>query len=145
MSVCYWSIEGIGIPMSEVFPHLNNAKVIDFLANELPEDINLNMWKNADNPEEFDIDCYLYGMPFDNLAEMLTHCDNTDTLTFGETENDCFLYYRPSMPWDHVQNEPKSANEVHRRIVKAVQALTDLSEEEIESLIVDDLFEVGCG
>ena len=49
------------------------------------------------------------------------------------------------MPWDHVQNEPKSANEVHRRIVKAVQALTDLSEEEIESLIEDDLFEVGCG
>ena len=82
MSVYYWSIEGIGIPMSEVFPHLNNAKVIDFLANELPEDINLNMWKNMDNPEAFDIDCYLYGMPFNNLAEMLTHCDNTDTLTF---------------------------------------------------------------
>lgn len=74
------------------------------------------------------------------------HCDDTDTLTFcDDGDGNEYFYYPPSMPWHRTENEPDSAEEVHRRIIKAVQCLTDLSEAEIEKMINDDLYVCGCG
>ena len=36
-------------------------------------------------------------------------------------------------------------DEVHRRLIQAVQRLTSLTSEEIEELIDDDLYVVGIG
>ena len=41
--------------------------------------------------------------------------------------------------------DPTSIDEVHKRIIKAVQKLTDMTSNEIEGLIDDHLYVVGCG
>lgn len=145
MSLCYWTVEGVGFNTNEIRPHLNKRKLINFLLKQLPDDEDVLAWKNRRDLKEFDIDEWLYGQPFENLADLLTHCDDTDTLCYGNVDGDDYFYYPPSMPWQLRDNDPKSIDEVHTRIVDAVMVITDLKEEEIEKLIDDDLFYVGCG
>lgn len=88
----------------------------------------------------------LYSYFDGRIGDLLAHCDDTDTLTFcDDGDGNEYFYYPPSMPWHRTENEPDSAEEVHRRIIKAVQCLTDLSEAEIEKMIDDDLYVCGCG
>lgn len=76
MSVSYWMCQGIGIRTNELLPFLSTQKCVQFMKTQLPdEDI---------QEDKFDIDDYLYGEPFDNLAEMFTVCDDTDSLTYGD-------------------------------------------------------------
>lgn len=63
----------------------------------------------------------------------------------GDGEGGYYFYYPPSMPWELREDDPKTIDEVHRRIVTAVQKVTDLSEAEIEEMIDDDLYVVGIG
>ncbi len=146
MSVCYWMIEGIGIDVEKIRPHLNKRKLSNLLVEQYPEEEEVLYWKGRRDIGTFDIDDYLHGDLFDNLADLLTHCDDTDTLTCGDDgDGGCYFYYPPSIPWHCRVNEPKSQEEVHKRIVDAVMVVTDLSEAEIEKLIDDDLHVMGCG
>lgn len=139
MSTVYWVCEGIGIRANQLFLHLNAEKCIALLKEQLGEDF------EETSVEQFDIQDYFYGEPFENLADLLCHCDDTHTLTFGDNnDGECFFYYPPSYPWTRVENEPTSIEEVHKRIKKAVLRICDLSDAEIESMIDDDLYEVGC-
>lgn len=146
MSTCYWMIEGIGIDVDKLLPHLNKRKIINVILKQCPDDEEALEWKGRRDLKSFDIDDFLYGNPFENLADLLTHCDDTDTLTFGDDgDGGVYFYYPPSMPWHRRDNEPKSIEEVHERIVDAVMEITDLSEAEIEAMIDDDIYAVGCG
>lgn len=139
MSTQYWICEGIGIRANRLFLHLNAEKCIALLKEQLGEDF------EETSVEQFDIQDYFYGEPFENLADLLCHCDDTHTLTFGDNnDGECFFYYPPSYPWSRNKNEPTSIEEVHERIKKAVLRICDLSDAEIESMIDDDLYEVGC-
>ena len=60
-------------------------------------------------------------------------------------ESGAYLYYPPSLPWQRTENDPQTLEEVHRRIIKAVQRVTDLTSEAIEVMIDDDLYVVGIG
>lgn len=150
MSMCYWTIEGVGLNVDEVAPYLNKEKIIRFLTEQLcnePDTVaDLNQMLTSGDFSEFDIDDYLYGCPFENLADLLTHCDDTDSITYGDDgEGGYYFYYPPSMPWEMRDTEPKSVREVHDRIIAAVQKIIDLQPEEIDRLIDDDLYVVGCG
>lgn len=146
MSMCYWMIEGIGINVDSIIPHLNKRKLIKMLEEQLPDDEDVKQWKNRRDLNAFDIDDFLYGNPFQNLADLLTHCDDTDTITYGDNgDGGVYFYYPPSMPWHHKENEPQSVKEVHKRIIDAVMKVTDLTAKEIEPMISDDLYEYGCG
>lgn len=141
MSTCYWMCEGIGIPTSKLSPFLNKEKCIKFVKEQLPaedvEDI---------SEDEFEIEDYLYGEPFDNLAEIFTYFDDTNTLTYGDNGNgEYYFYYTPSYPWDRKDNEPTSIEEVHKRIIDSVLCLCDMTAEQVETLIDDDIYDVGCG
>lgn len=146
MSTTYWMIEGIGIDTDKLLPHLNKRKVINVILKQCPDDEEALEWKGRRDLKNFDIDDFLYGNPFENLADLLTHCDDTDTLMFGDDgDGGVYFYYPPSMPWHRRDNEPRSVEEVHERIVDAVMEITDLSEAEIEAMIDDDIYAVGCG
>lgn len=87
-----------------------------------------------------------YGEPFENLADVFTFCDDTDSLTYGDNGNgESYFYYPPSYPWERTENEPSSIAEVHERVIKAVLRLCDMTREQVETLIDDDIYDYGCG
>lgn len=142
MSTCYWMCEGIGIRTNRLYEHLNRDKCIEVLRRELGADFDEDFCEN----NEFDIDEYLYGNPFENLGDLLCHCDDTNTMTYGDNgDGEYYFYYTPSYPWNRKENEPLSIVEVHERIIDAVQCISDLSRKQIEDMIDDDIYDYGCG
>ena len=153
MSMEYWLIRGVGINADAVAPHIDLGKLTQlirsndnsqekyqkFLASFDAEDIGKN---NAIDISDALYDVYGY----ENIADLLTFCDDTDTLTYDrDGEGGSYFYYAPSMPWEMLSNEPQTLDEVHDRIIKAVMKVTDLTREEILYMIDDDLYVVGCG
>lgn len=146
MSVSYWMIEGVGIDVEKVKPHFNNEKLAQLLAEQLPDDEIVIEIMEKGSFSDLDINDFMYGEPFDNLADLLSHCDDSNSLTYGDDgESGAYLYYPPSLPWERTENDPDTLEEVHRRIIKAVQRVTDLSDEEIDQMIDDELYVVGIG
>lgn len=128
----WWSSLGIGIDTNKLYPFLNAQKCVRFLKKQMPcENI---------SEDEFEIDDYLYGNPFENLADVLTACDDTGSLTYDDNGYDaCYFYYRPLYPWGHTEGEPLSIVEVHERIIDAVLCICDMTREQVEALIDDDI------
>lgn len=146
MSVSYWLIQGVGIDTAKIEPYLNRKSLMSLLSRELPGDEFVELMERCGDYNQLDINEFFYGEPFDNLGDLLCHCDKTDSITYGEDgDGGVYFYYPPSMPWHHTANEPKTLQEVHKRIVDAVKAVTVLSNEEIERMIDDDLYVVGVG
>lgn len=151
MSLSYWVVEGVGLCTEDIEPYINQKKLVELMLGQLDsnnEEV-MNELKQMISTEDFsevDLRNYLHGYPFENLADILTHCDDSDSLTFGDDGcSSHYLYYPPSMPWWIREEDPKSLDEVHRRIIAAVQKITDMDAEDILRLIDDDLFVVGCG
>lgn len=138
MGFIYWMNEGIGVRMSDVYPHLNKHKTFLAVASQL---------RNEEVEEnDFNLDDYMYGEPFQNLAELFSLLDDTSVLTFGDNnEGESYLLYPPSYPWCRRENEPSSIDEVHERIIDVIVRLTDLTREQADELIDNDLYEVGFG
>lgn len=146
MSVSYWMIEGVGIDTDKVEPFLDKVKLAKMLLEQLPDNEWLLEISTNKKYDELDVQDFLYGEPFGNLGDLLTHCDDTDSITYGDDGGGgSYFYYSPSMPWHRTETEPDTLEEVHRRIIKAVQAVTNLSASEIETMIDDDLYVVGIG
>lgn len=136
--MCHWICQGIGIRTNDLYEYLDEDKCIKFIKKQVP---GIEIKK-----ESFDIDDYFYGEPFENLADLLCFCDNTDTLTYGDdNDGNYFFYYQPSYPWSRTENEPSTKEEVYTRIMDAVQKITNLQRYEIRELIDDDIYEYGCG
>ena len=137
MSMCYWVCEGIGIKTDDIYNFLDKKKCIDVIKQQFPDE-------EVPSELDFDIDDYMYGKLFDNLGDFLCHCDDTNTFTYGDNgEGEYYFYYAPSFPWYRQSNEPKSIEEVHDRIVAAVQRVCNMSRDEIENIIDDNLYEEG--
>lgn len=146
MSMCEWVVEGVGILADDIIPSIDKEKLYTMLLEQLPDDEELLAMKRTGNYADLDIDDFLYGEPFENIADLLTFCDDTDSITYGEDgEGSHYFYYPPSMPWHRTENEPESLDEVHKRIITAVKKITTLSDEAIEKMIDDDLYVIGFG
>lgn len=146
----YWVINGIGINTNDIRPHLNQGKLLDFLAEQLPDDEDVIKWvalrEETGKCPAFDINDFFYGKPFANLADLLTFCDDTDTLTYDDdNEGSSYFYYPPSMPWELREDDPKTIEEVHQRIVAAVQKVTGLTADNIESMVDNEIYVVCAG
>jgi hypothetical protein len=89
----------------------------------------------------FDVSDYLYGSPYDLLSEIFASADDSGWLYYESADGAEYLYFRPCYPWQADEYCPKSATEVHKRIIAAVSKFTDMSAEEIEAFIDDDLFD----
>ncbi len=80
------------------------------------------------------------------LRMSLPFCDDTDSLTYGDNgDGESYFYYPPSYPWERTENEPSSIAEVHERVIKAALRLCDMTREQVETLIDDDIYDYGCG
>lgn len=151
MSMTYWVISGVGINTDAIWNRLDDKKVVQFLAQKLSDEVTATEAEAAlaaiarGESCPINIRDYLYGEPMDNLGEALQLCDDTETLIYGDDgAGTAFFYYPPSMPWQRGKFDPTSIDEVHQRIIDAVQKLTDMTREEVEDIIDDDLNVVGC-
>ena len=146
MSLSFWVINGIGIDTAKIKDRISTEKIVRFLSEQVPDDTDLKRMLENGDFSSFNLEDYLYGSCFDSVADVLCHCDDTDTLTYtSDGEGGEYFYYPPSMPWDHVPNEPKSEQDVIERIIAAVQRLTDMSDDQIREIVDLDLYVVGCG
>lgn len=146
MSISYWMIEGVGINTDRIEPFLDKKKLTQLLLEQFPDNEDLLEISDNNKYDELDVQDFLYGNLFENLGDLLTHCDDTDSITYGDDgESGSYFYYPPSMPWHRTATEPTTLEDVHRRIIKAVQVVTNLSTSDIEMMIDDDLYVVGAG
>lgn len=151
MSMCYWMIEGVGLNADRIEPYLNKEKVVRLFLQQFNnvrdrDTARLEQMLLSGDYSGFSINDHPYDVLFDNLADILTYCDDTDSITYGEDgEGSSYFYYPPSMPWEMRETEPKTLREVHDRIIMAVQKITDLTPNEIDAMIDDNLSVVGYG
>ena len=154
MSMCHWVTEGIGIEFDgRIFERISADKVLKKLekpdSKEYQELVTDVQAAKSQTQEVELIDEYLtealdwsYGRQWPELASKDVTCHLAADNDGGERS---FLYFPPLMPWEVTEDTPKSIDAVHKLLVDCVQSITDMSEEEIESLIDNDLYEYGCG
>lgn len=144
MSMSYWVIDGVGMNTDKIRPYLNPKKIVRFIVEKYPGLEDLSKMVRKDDFSKFCLDEYLHGALFESLGDMLTFCDDTDCMTYaGDDDGGDYFYYPPSMPWHRWESDPQSLDDLHQRIVLAVQKVTDLSPDEILALVDDELYVVG--
>ena len=86
MSTVYWMCEGIGIRTNDLYPFLNERKCINAIKEQLPDE--------EIDEDDFDIDDYFYGEPFQNLGDLLGEKTNRQVLPryMNESFPPCFDY-----------------------------------------------------
>lgn len=143
MSLCYWSICGVGICAEDIYDYLDKEKLANFLYSEITDGEEAERLRTLIYEQRYDEVCledYFDNYAFDSLAEILYACDSTKLLTYGEDEDGMsYLFYPSSMPWQRRNDEPENLKQVHDIIINAVQKISSLSRKEIERMIDDDI------
>lgn len=136
MSTDYWSCTGFGVKAEDLLPYMNAKKCVKFLRNDLPN-MSIDYF-------DFDINNYIYGEPFSCFAEILAECDETGSLTYGNTGYDgySYLYYPPQYPWTILNKDPLSKIDVLKRIFDAVSKVCDIDLPTLTRM-VDYIDEIG--
>ena len=146
MSMSYWMIEGIGLHVRDIMPYVNKEKAARFFYEQFPDDYDLADMVALNDYSSFDMEAFYHDNGFENLADVLCHCDDTSSTVFGDDgDGNVYFYYPPSMPWRRRDSEPQSEQEAVDRIIKAVQKITNMSREEIQAVIDTDLYVAGMG
>lgn len=79
MSTSYWMIEGIGLRALDVKPYINIEKAARFFHAQYPDDSDLAAMIAANDYSSFDLESFYRSNGFENLADVLCHCDDTDS------------------------------------------------------------------
>ena len=109
MSTSYWMIEGIGLRALDVKPYINIEKAARFFHAQYPDDSDLAAMIAANDYSSFDLESFYRSNGIENLADVLCHCDDTDSTIFGDDGGgNVYFYYPPSMPWHRSDTEPQS-------------------------------------
>lgn len=138
MSMSYWGVVGIGVRSSRIEKYLDKHKCYLEVCKQVPEE--------KIEEENFDLNDFLYGAVFQNLGDFLyCICDKYDGMSWEENgQNDSYFIYPASYPWYRSPKDPQSFAEVEEIIVDTLTKVTNLSEEDIRSLI-EEINEAGCG
>lgn len=138
----YWVIRGVGICADDVV--LNDLKLRTFLLEQFRDD--MDTINEINRMETIDINAFLYGEPYSNIAELLTECDDTGTMTYDDDgEGYSYFLFAPRMPWEFKNGMPMTIDQCHDIIVRAVQKVSDMTREQILGIIDDHLHVVGSG
>lgn len=150
MSFNYFTIEGIGVTESNIAPFVNPKKVIECIKKLCPselEDIE-NDTNGVDDIDELEniVDGYICsGGYYKSICEMLVYMNDENFLLFEPSNDEDYLFYPRKYPWEMKKGEPKTLQEVHEIIIDAVLLVCDMTREQVENLIDDDIFETYYG
>lgn len=144
MSVCYWTVEGVGFRVDDILPRIVPEKYLAELNKALPGHEEDFVW---DGNGEFDPTDYCgYSSDYESVGELLCSFDEGNyDFARGTYEDEEYVYLPPIMPWQVQESSPKSLDETCDRLCKMVQRITDMTEAEIQEIIDTDLFLVDCG
>lgn len=141
-----WMIYGIGMETQPVEDNLN-AEKLEAELRKIPEFANalsaIGDAQHYDSHEEWVSEVFAE-LQIDSAAELLSRLDDTQTLTYsGDGNGNNYLFYPPSFPWQRIENEPETAEQVIENITKLVRSVTDMTAEEITQMI-DEGLQVEC-
>ena len=147
MATEHYTVEGIGIDTDKISDRIDTRKLVEFLIAQLPDDDELKeIYEKGEPFEDFDIDNYLYGNPYNCLAEIFADCDDTSQLTYNDNnESKDYVLFQKQYPWEYGENSPRSVQDVHGILIDAVMKITDMTPDEIEDVIDDDIHDYGWG
>lgn len=135
-------IIGIGICMDEIKDRIDNRKMVEYLIEQLP-DMAEELRKILNSEEllaAFDIEDYMQSTPYYYVAEIFASLDDSHWLCYDDASGGTeYLYFRPVYPWQIDDACPRSIDEVHQLLISVISQLTDMTAEEIEAVIDDDL------
>lgn len=139
MSMHYGAVYGYGIAVDGLGDRIVSDKFVKFAKEK---GLWLDEYDDRIDSDYIDstliLDCLeTYYM---SLEEMFADVDETGLLDYDSgMENGGYLLYYPSYPWSNncwtLAKPPETREQVDDAIVKAIQKLTDLTEDEIESRI----------
>lgn len=58
----------------------------------------------------------------------------------GSSEDEDYLFYPRKYPWKMKKDEPKTIQKVHEIIIDTVLLVCDMTREQVENLINDDIY-----
>ncbi len=150
MSFNYFTIEGIGVTESSIAPFVNPKKVIECIKKLCPSELEEieNDTKDIDDIDELEniVDGYICsGGYYKSICEMLAYMNDENFLLFDSSDDEDYLFYPRKYPWEMKKDEPKTLQEVHEIIIDTVLLVCDMTREQVENLINDDIYETYYG
>ena len=114
MSLSYWMIVGLGLSMKELFPYLQASKIRQRLREQKGSDLNMEdtaLWGKINDTERFKLLLeYLTG-DF-QFADLIAQSDGRHLLSYAnDGEDNTYLYYEPSYPWEREEKEFRTEEE----------------------------------
>ncbi len=149
MSLSYWMIVGLGLSMKELFPYLQASKIRQRLREQKGSDLNMEdtaLWGKINDTERFKLLLeYLTG-DF-QFADLIAQSDGRHLLSYAnDGEDNTYLYYEPSYPWEREEKEFRTEEEAKEYICSIVLPFAgdQVKRKDILALI-GEICEVGCG
>lgn len=137
---------GIGLKVKNITPYFVKSKVIREILDQVGEFIDaeyaneLRRIYRTGRDEKVVTEDVIYQAGYNSSAEFLMWCDVSDIISCGkDLSGDECVFFARSMPWERVENEPESIDEVYSRIVEMVQRVTNMTADQIADLIIDGL------
>ena len=146
MSQDYDVVIGIGINTKlHVEPYINKTKFMRKICELFPDDCDdIRQQLDAGMTASFNVQRYLEEEDIVGVPEFLANINIFSGLSHANCGGDFqYLYVEPQFPWRMQEGcFPQSEGAAVKSIVDAVQAVTDLTADEIESKIDHELYEV---
>lgn len=80
----------------------------------------------------------------ESFAELLYNLDETDCLSYRTyREDEQYLFYEPTFPWERKEEEPETLEDAQEMIIRMIQKVTNVSADQILSMINYELFVEG--
>lgn len=157
MSMVYWSIEGIGLDLTQLVPRLQAKKLADIIclayhgqnseeeraAKELQTAVSTILPEgNAPMVEKIISEWASPDAPVSRMAslgELLATLDGVLSFSSDEEGRE-YLYYSRCYPWDLDATHPQHLDEAVQRVANVLLQATDLTGEEALRAVDPDLY-----
>ena len=137
MSVTRWPIIGYGIKIDNIAKYINNNKVKKEISNLLPNETTIF------DEDILQSDCFC-GNPYYYFSEFLADLDNHRWFTYDSNgDGDEFFLYPPKYPWEIRDDDPKSMEDIDKRLIEILNKICDMPDE--YGYLIDYIEEEGWG
>lgn len=150
MSLSYWAIIGLELSRRELYPYLQASKVRQKLWEQKGIALSAEdtaRWEKINDAERFKLLLEYSQDDGFQFADLMAQSDSKHLLSYANNgENDTYLYYEPSYPWEREDEKFRTEEEAKEYICNVVMPFVNdqVARKDIMDLI-GELYEIGCG